>query len=267
MTVYVGDDPDHFAAALASVLRQSPPADQVVLVEDGPLSPEVRDHIDHTRARNPTLEVVALPENQGLVTSLNTGLGHCRGEYVFRMDADDICMPGRFGAQLAYMEANADVGVLGAAMAEFSEDPRKPDSVKRMPMTHDAIMRVLPFRNPLNHPTVCMRRTVIPESGYPDLRYVEDYFLWARLAAAGVRFHNLDEVLLAYRFNAHTLGRRSGWSNFRNEMTLRLWMRRHGLLSWPVFMAAGLVQVIVRFSPPVVQRVLWRLTRAGPAEL
>ncbi|MDZ7686440.1 MAG: glycosyltransferase [Gammaproteobacteria bacterium] len=149
----------------ASWRQDQRPADQVVLVEDGAaLARGPHRHIVDAARKpiNPTLEVVALAGEPGAdVAALNAGLGHhCRGEYVFRMDADDICVPGRFKAQLAYMEANTDVGVLGSAMAEFSEDPAsRTRSNECRPPRRDHTGAAV--SQSINHPTVCMRRAII----------------------------------------------------------------------------------------------------------
>ncbi len=264
MTVYAGDDPNHFATALRSLLQQTRMPDEIILVEDGPLTAELRQQLNNIESDTDVLCRVPLPENIGLIGALNEGLRHCRGELIFRMDADDISQPDRLESQIAYLDANQDIGVVGSNIRQFEDDEdRDHGLVKRMPEHHEAIVRALPWRNPVNHPTVCMRREVIKRYEYPALRYVEDYFLWAKLIADGVKFHNLQQPLVAYRFDGRTLHRRSGWLNFRNEMALRTWMRREGMMSMPFWLVTGLVQFIVRFSPSMVQGLLWRVTRSG----
>lgn len=265
MTVYGGDDAAQFALALASIVDQRRPADRIVLVADGPLSDGHEQVISSVISRGAPIERVSLEENSGLVAALNAGLPHCESELILRMDADDYALPERIERQVAFMDAHPEVGVLGSAIEEFSSDHQRPERVKRMPLDHASIMRTLPFRNPINHPTVCMRRVVLPAGGYPDLRYVEDYFLWAQLAARGVMFANLEAPLLRYRFSNATVKRRGGWQNFRSEMKLRLWMQRHDLMTAPGVLGVGLVQFIVRFSPAFLQKLLWRLTREGRA--
>ena len=265
MTVYAGDDPAHFDVALRSVVAQRAPADQIVLVCDGPLGEAHERVIERAIADGAQLDVLRLTANVGLIGALNAGLDRCAGELVFRMDADDVSLPDRFGVQREFMEEHPEIGVLGTAMNEFDLDPQRPVRMKPVPETHDEIVRRLPVRNPVNHPTVCFRRELVSADGYPALRFVEDYFLWAQLINRGVRFHNLQAPLVAYRFDAATIGRRSGWTNFRNEMALRWWMHQRGMLGLPGFVAVGVVQAIVRFAPAGLQRWLWRLTRRRTA--
>jgi hypothetical protein len=126
---------------------------------------------------------------------------------------------------------------------------------------HTAICAQLPYRNPINHPTVVFRRELIGQTGYPELHLLEDYFLWSQLIHAGIRFHNLPEPLVSYRFNDATLRRRSGWRNFRNECWLRYWMYQHGLTGAATVLVTILIQAVLRFSPAFVQRWIWQRSR------
>lgn len=261
MAVYHGDDRRALAASLDSLANQTLPPEQIVLVRDGPVGDDLQHVIDTFESTHPGwLTQVILRENQGLVAALNRGIDACHGELVLRMDADDIAHPERIERQVAWMDAHPDVGVLGTAMTEFTDDPAMAAREKPVKEEHDEIVRQLPWRNPVNHPTVCIRRTLLAD-GYPDLEYLEDYFLWAQLIARGVRFHNLPLALVSYRFDDTTFIRRSGWLNFRNEVALRWWMVRHGLSGPATFIAAACLQVVLRFGPRTLQRALWHGVR------
>ena len=264
ISVYARESPGNLAACLESVVNQTRPADRIVVVKDGPLNEELDATIADFEQRRPDLfHIVALPENRGLITALNRGLEICPTDYVLRMDADDIAAPGRFEKQLSYMDAHPEVAVLGTAMQEFSDD----DTVVRFKPVkedHADIVRHLPWRNPINHATVCYRTNIVKEAGgYPELRWLEDYYLWARLIVAGHRFHNLSEVLYLCRFDDDTLKRRSGWENFKNECALRLWMYRKGLMGPGTLGAVIATQLILRFSPTGLQRLMWRASRSN----
>ncbi|MBD3646405.1 MAG: glycosyltransferase [Pseudomonadales bacterium] len=257
---YHGDSATGLDACLDSILAQTQPADEIVLIKDGPLSDELDDIIERYAARHTAFRIVALPENRGLIHALNTGLEHCTGELILRMDADDIARPERFARQIAFMDSHAEITVAGTAMEEFIDEQHR--RIKPVREYHEDILRQMPWRNPVNHPTACFRRqAVVDVGGYPDLRYLEDYFLWAKLAVAGCRFQNLPEALHQYRFDDNTLYRRSGWLNFRNECYLRFWMYRHGLTGLPVLITAVALQVVLRFAPTALQRWLWRAGR------
>jgi len=179
------------------------------------------------------------------------------------MDADDIAHHDRFRHQLAFMEAHPGVTVLGTQMTDFTNSPEHPLPSKRMPISHHKIRVNLPWRNPINHPTVCYRRDAVIEiGGYPELEFLEDYFLWSKLIVSGYRCHNLDLPLLYYRFDDATLGRRSGSKNFINEVRLRWWLLKHDQCSVPTFVVTCVMQLVLRFAPIVLKRHLWRQSRS-----
>jgi glycosyltransferase involved in cell wall biosynthesis len=127
MCVYAGDDAGALAASLASLVSQSRPPDEIVLVEDGPLPRELANVIQSVSSSRPGLLTIhRLETNRGLIASLNAGLKLCRGEFLFRMDADDVCRTDRIEKQLEFMEGHAQIGVLGSAMDEFVDDPAHP---------------------------------------------------------------------------------------------------------------------------------------------
>lgn len=268
MCTYSGDDPDHLAECLDSLARQSLPADEIVLVCDGPLTGELDAVLRDYSKRMNTLKTVRCEQNQGLIAALNHGLQHCSGDVVLRMDSDDVAHEHRFRTQVAYLAQHDNVDVLGTAILEFTDNDINKGRLKPVPVEQVNILRQMPWRNPINHPTVAFRRSVLKlTGGYPELRYLEDYFLWAQLAAAGVQMANLEAPLVFYRFDDGTLKRRGGWLNLRHETYLRWWMYRHGLADFPTMFAAVTAQLILRLSPVMIRRWLWRRSRVSTGDV
>ncbi|MEX2489682.1 MAG: glycosyltransferase [Pseudomonadales bacterium] len=262
LSVYHRESADTLNTCMQSLVDQTRMPGRIILVRDGPLNSELETVIEKFANMWPELfQMVNLPENRGLTSALNEGLRRCTTDYVLRMDADDIAAPERFERQLAFVEDNPDVAVLGTAMWEFVDHPGEA-RLKPVKESHAEIVRQLPWRNPVNHATVCYRTEAIKQAGgYPELPLLEDYFLWAKVIKAGYRLHNLPEALYYCRFDDATLGRRAGWQNFKNECSLRLWMYRHGLVRLPTLLGAITIQFALRFSPTKLQRRLWRATR------
>jgi len=264
MCAYQGDNPADFQLALESILNQSTQADEIILVVDGPVGAPLHHIIkQYQDTENERLTAIFLPENAGLTRALNHGLKHCNHPLVVRMDADDIAHRDRIKHQLGFMQAHPEVALLGTQMTEFTGSPKNLLPSKTLPLCHGEIVRKLPWRNPINHPTVCFRRDIVVKlGGYPELKFLEDYFLWSKLIARGYRCQNLPLSLLFYRFDDQTLLRRSGAKNFTNEIRLRWWLRNHDLCSTPTFLVASLMQLILRFAPISLRRYLWRRARS-----
>ena len=106
--------------------KQTLKPDEIILVEDGKLTPELYQIIEKWNKKiNGKLKRIPLQENGGLAKALNTGIKHCSGEYIARMDSDDICDPARFEKQIYFFQNNPDVDVLGSAIREFNENSQK----------------------------------------------------------------------------------------------------------------------------------------------
>lgn len=142
--------------------------------------------------------------------SLNFGLHHCKGDFVIRMDADDIAYPNRLKEQFDFMQANPDISVCGSAFDLIDENDRP---IKRciMPTTNEQIRNSLFWSCPICHPTVIFRKSVIAHvGGYAGYIFGQDYDLWCRLSLdPKIKFANLDSALLGYRMSATGGARRS----------------------------------------------------------
>jgi len=133
--------------------------------------------------------------------NLNYGLMQTNAKYVVRMDADDIAKPQRIELQVAYLESNPDVDVLGTAYELFGDDGES--KIITLPETDKAIRRRLPFRFCFCHPSVVFKKeTILRHGGYQGGNFCQDVDLWLRLSRdRTVKFANLQLPLLQYRIH------------------------------------------------------------------
>lgn len=237
MSIYRGTPAGELRAALDSLLAQTRPADEIVLVYDGPVSGEVseavRGYVDKHGAR---ARVVELPDNRGLGPALQAGLETITSDYVLRLDTDDIAYPERLKRQLEFMEAHPEVAALGTAVTEFQDESELGDPaslrVRALPTTHEEIARYALVNSPLNHPSVMLRTAdVAAAGGYRGVHFMEDYDLWARLIASGRRLHNLPEPLTYFRVSPAQFARRTGREMFAAEREMQANLVSYGLVS------------------------------------
>ncbi|QWC84037.1 glycosyltransferase [Nocardioidaceae bacterium] len=259
MSTWAGDRPDFLREAFRSaVVDQTRRPAEVVLVEDGPVTPELEEALTELVAQSPVpVRRLRLPANGGLGPALDAGLAACRHDVVARMDTDDLCVPDRFERQLPLIEAGADI--VGAGLVEFGETPE--DVVgRRTPPTDPAeIRRVIRFRDPFNHPTVVYRRAaVLAAGGYTDMPLMEDYLLFTRMVEAGAEPANLAEPLVLYRVGAGAYARRGGGALLRSELALQRRFRRLGLTSRRQYARNVLVRGGYRLVPESVRRAAYR---------
>lgn len=237
MSIYRGTPAEELRAALDSLLAQTRPADEIVLVYDGPVSGEVseavRGYVDKPGAR---ARVVELPDNRGLGPALQAGLETITSDYVLRLDTDDIAYPERLERQLEFMEAHPEVAALGTAVTEFQDESELGDPaslrVRALPTTHEEIARYALINSPLNHPSVMLRTAdVAAAGGYRGVHFMEDYDLWARLITSGRRLHNLPEPLTYFRVSPAQFARRTGREMFAAEREMQANLVSYGLVS------------------------------------
>lgn len=141
------------------------------------------------------------PEQRlGLAGSLNLGLQKARGEWIARFDSDDVCDLDRFAKQIAFLDENQEIGVLGGAL-DIIDDEDRVVAKRSYPLTHNEIEKTFVFANSIAHPTVMIKRDLLCQCGAynPDFRYSEDLELWLRMLNAGVKFANLPNRLVFYR--------------------------------------------------------------------
>ena len=263
MCVYGRDDAAAFTTAIESVLRQDLPAgleSHVYLGVDGPLPPALEAAVAALEPR--LFRVHREPDNQGLARTLNVLIGQLQGEsFVFRMDADDVSLPHRYRLQLAHLQANADIDILGTAITEHDETSGHTRVVHFAAGPDEALAR-MHWRVPVAHPTVCLRARVLTlAGGYPEKGTNEDVAMWFRCASLGLRFDNLREPLLVYRV-APGFWRRRGLRKAGSE--LACYMRGIYQLHGPFTLAyvVPLLRFGLRLMPTAVSRwaygLAWR---------
>lgn len=238
MSVYRNDNPDYFLMALRSVWdRQTLRPSEVLLVVDGPVGAELNESIAAAEREIPVLIVHRLPENVGLGRALAAGLLQTSYDIVARMDSDDIALPDRFQSQMNHMRDNPGIAVVGGQISEFIDSENKIIGKRIVPRSGVAIDRYLKSRCPFNHMTVMFHKPKVIEVGnYQHWHFNEDYYLWIRMAQAGMKFANLEQTLVNVRVGDEMYRRRGGWRYFKSEAALQGYMLRHGVIGFPRYL-------------------------------
>lgn len=232
MSVYKKSKPDDFLVAFNSIIHQTVPPNEIILVIDGPISKELESIIDSIRA-NETLKIIKIPENKGLGNALRIGVENACNDLIARMDSDDISLPNRFELQLNYFIQHPNTDVLGGQVTEFIDTPDHIIGKRVVPLNNTEIYAYMKKRCAMNHPSVMLRKKAVIKAGnYQDWFLNEDYYLWIRMMSQKCEFANLNHVLVNLRVGYGLYERRGGWNYFKSEAGIQVLLHKYHFISW-----------------------------------
>lgn len=258
MSIYEKENPDYFAEAMDSILNQTLLPDEIVLVEDGPLTDELDKVIRRYQEKCPMLRVYSLEENVMLGRSLSYGLEQCTHELIARMDTDDIMIPERLERQSRFMQQHDEISVCGGFIEEFNTEGTY-HKVKQMPSLMREIKEYAKYRNPVNHMTVMFRKAdVLAAGNYRHFPFLEDYDLWIRMLAKGYKFHNLPQILVRARTGSQLYSRRGGWNYCKQYQMLRKEQNELGVTSKSEYLKGSAISVGITLQPAFVRKMIYQ---------
>ncbi len=189
--------------AMESVLNQTFKEFEFLIIVDASC-PGLMSKVLGFGAGDDRIKILTARLGGGLAFSLNMGIAESKGEYIARMDGDDVSRLERLQAQVQYLDENPDVDVVGCRVQLIDVNSEKVKRNYPYFKTNEQIRRVLPFRNPLPHPALMFRKSaLLAVQGYKYGHHSEDHEMFIRMARnPKVKFYNLDQVLYEYRRHA-----------------------------------------------------------------
>lgn len=214
MPVYNGEL--YIKEAMDSILNQTYSDFEFLILDDASTDQTVALIKTYVDSR---IKLIEKPVNTGYTNSLNQGLQLAKGEYIARMDADDISLPERLAKQVAFLEANPEIVLCGSWVNIIGSS-----DVIEVPENNNEIKVALLRGNCMAHPSVMMRKQVLDTfSVVYDVSKepAEDYDLWVRLVAIG-KLHNLKEVLLNYRVHITQVSQKRKQQQIASALATRI---------------------------------------------
>lgn len=220
MSVYNGER--YLNEAVDSILGQTFTDFEFLIIDDASTdrTPEILRSYD-----DPRIRVVTNEENLGLTKSLNKGLTLARGEYIARMDADDISLPERLEKQVLFLEKNPNIDVLGANV-QYIDESGKRSQVIKWPQRDLLIKWCLCFMNPIAHPSVVIRRKPLTDIGGYDeeIAFAQDYNLWVKLSPRA-HFGNHEDTLVYLRKTRENIS----FTKYNEQKTFSHMISKHAI--------------------------------------
>lgn len=188
--------------SIESILNQSFTDFEFVILNDGSKDESESIILSYP---DPRIRYIKNPQNLGLIASLNIGLETCLGDYIVRMDQDDISLPNRIEQQVKFMDENPEYGLTGSWFEDFGDNI--PSQIVRYNSddTHIRIRHL--YQTHISHPTAIMRTAVIREHHIrfdPEFVHGEDYNCWVTFSRYS-KLSNLPEVLVRKRDHASNI--------------------------------------------------------------
>lgn len=249
MSVYKKDHPHYFKCAVDSIVNQSIPPAQIVLVVDGPVSEKLDEVIINYDTNLDYLKVIRLQDNMGRAVSRQIGIENADYELIAIMDSDDISLSDRFEKQLKEFRTDQSIDVVGGQITEFIGDVNNIVGKREVPIEYAHIKKYIKLRNPMNFVTVMMKKSAVMKAGgYKGYFGEEDYFLWVRMLMNDCVFKNLTDNLVNVRVGKEMYSRRGGIDFYKRDIRLQRYIYGCGLITFSLY----LYSIVLRFFVEVI---------------
>lgn len=260
MSLYYKEKVEYARACFQSLLTQTVQANEWIIVEDGPLTEEMYDLLDEYQRTNPGLiKRVPLPNNRGLGLALRAGIVECSNELIARMDTDDLARKERFEKQLAEFRMDNSLDICGSQIDEFEDNPNIIVAKRKVPCTHDEIVKYQKKRDAFNHMTVMYKKSAVLKAGnYQSCPLMEDTYLWARMIMNGAQCKNVEEALVLARIGHDMYERRGGWQYFKKYKEGRKKVLETGFIKKTDYYQTILIQFVVAMVPGELRRWIFK---------
>lgn len=264
MAVYKKEDPVFFRQSIESMMNQTLPFSDFVLVCDGPLTRELNSVIQWAQEKlGERLQCIRLKENRGLGNALRAGIPRCRCSVIARMDSDDISRPDRCEKQFRILEKDG-YSIVSGTLQEFAETPGDLQRFRILPRTSAEIRDYAQKRNPFNHPCVMYRREAVLKAGnYQDFPGFEDYCLWVRMLINGAEGYNIQEPVLDMRTGNGMYSRRGGLSYLRWLLRFQRFLLDKKFITKGRYIKNCVVRTMVSIVPGGLRETFYELFLRG----
>lgn len=260
MSVYKNEKPKYLDEALTSIEKQTVGPDEIVIVEDGPISTELKKVISkHKKKFGRGLKNVISEKNQGLGVALRLGTKYVSTNWIARMDSDDVSVPKRFEIQLEEIMKNPELAVIGGQVQEFAGNVSNIVGYRKVPTSEALLRQFIRWRSPFNHPSVMINKDALQTvGGYIPYGNLEDYYLWARVIAQNFHVLNVDQTLVKMRVDTGMYQRRGKLSNIKYFYRLHNYLYTHQLSSWSNKILGDLLVTGNILIPGTIRKLLYR---------
>ncbi|WP_290457805.1 glycosyltransferase [Faecalibaculum rodentium] len=201
------EKPEILSEAVYSLLKQSYQDIEIIAILDDPDNIQLQNVMQDIAAADTRVHFYVNETNMGLTRTLNKALTLSQGEYIARMDADDISLPERIKTQLEFLH-DQNMDIVGGNLQMIVEDGNPIYSIRKLPSKSKGIKKGLRYGQVIPHPTWLVRKEVYQSlGGYREVPQAEDYDFLIRAILQGYRCGNVPSTVLKYRMTTSSVSR------------------------------------------------------------
>jgi glycosyltransferase involved in cell wall biosynthesis len=219
MSVYNAEK--YLEEAVDSILNQTYQDFEFIIINDFS-NDRSTDILVQYEKRFSNIKLIHNSKNLGLTKNLNLAISIAKGEFIARMDADDISEKNRFERQIEYFKIHKELDIIGTYSYDIDE---KGEIIRKRttPVNHKNIVKIMPMFCPMSHPTIMFKKNSLAKIGFYNEKYrtSQDLEMYFRAAGAGLKFANIPEYLFKYRIDDEFLKRKSflfRWNDYKLRM-------------------------------------------------
>ena len=247
LTVYQKSKVEDFSRSLSSMLNQTIPPKEIIVVEDGPISIELAEYVER-QANTTNISVLKLKNNVGPALAAQAGIDIAKCALIARLDTDDEALPNRMERELQFLSENPEYDSVGSLVQEISLDGNISSAVN-LPESFEEIREYSRKRCPCRQTTLLYRKTALQSvGGYNNLRVAEEWDLYNRLIEAGCKCHNIQAVLVKMYVDDNYYARRGGITTLFRLAQFKTDMLKAGRMSFSDYipsMAASIISCLL----------------------
>lgn len=257
MSVYSKVKPSDLKISIESILKQSYPPSEFILVKDGKLTVEQEKVLNSLTDSN-IFKIIEFKENMGAGVAYNKGIEECTNSWASIMDSDDFADSSKFEKQMRYLYNHKDVDVIGSNAAEFVNDINNVISNRIMPETNEEIIKFAHGRCPIIQPTAIFRVESVRKVGsYQHSPLTEDYDLYIRMILNNCKFYTYQEILYYVRTSKDFFKRRGGIKYLKPILSFKYKYYKNGFFTTKQFIKTFASSLIVSLMPNFLRSYIY----------
>ena len=232
MSVY-NEEEKWLEKSIESICNQTFTDFEFIIILDNPSNDKLEAIIKKAEKKDNRIKFYKNTKNLGLVSTLNKALKFCSGEFIARMDADDICHAERLEKQVEFLNKNPEVQLVGTNWKCIDEEGEILFEHGKLPTQYKFIKKNIKYNNMFLHPSWMFRSNILEAIyGYREMTFCEDYDFITRLITNDIIITNINEYLMLYRVRDNSISISKAFEQYLNsERTIKYMKERYKLKS------------------------------------